>query len=199
MHLQRANPDDHCDGGPGRLHRDPGEPGAAGTAEWSGDVKGFGQRFASRYGQFTIQSSITAAGNWALGYEPRFGRGFISGVFSVALAALGFGGVLCLRFPSFLTTPDARALFNQLPALVSAGDKGMPALSNVLHGLDPTLGSVGPFLQQLNLRRMLRNLRAHDHWEAQKVTVTRGLYSCPDAEFVGSASMSSRVQVGSAG
>ena len=46
-----------------------------------------------------------------LGYETRFGRGFISGVFSVALAALGFGGVLCLRFPSFLTTPDARALY----------------------------------------------------------------------------------------
>ena len=46
-----------------------------------------------------------------LGYETRFGRGFISGVFSVALAALGFGGVLCLRFPSFLMTPDARALY----------------------------------------------------------------------------------------
>jgi sterol desaturase/sphingolipid hydroxylase (fatty acid hydroxylase superfamily) len=46
-----------------------------------------------------------------LGYETRFGRGFVSGVFSVALAALGFGGVLCLRFPSFLTTPDARALY----------------------------------------------------------------------------------------
>jgi len=46
-----------------------------------------------------------------LGYETRFGRGFISGAFSVALAALGFGGVLCLRFPSFLTTPDARALY----------------------------------------------------------------------------------------
>ena len=46
-----------------------------------------------------------------LGYETRFGRGFISGVFSGALAALGFGGVLCLRFLSFLTTPDARALY----------------------------------------------------------------------------------------
>jgi len=47
----------------------------------------------------------------SLGYDTRFGRGFISGVFAVALAALGFGGVLCLRFPSFLTTPDARALY----------------------------------------------------------------------------------------
>ena len=47
----------------------------------------------------------------SLGYDPRFGRGFVSGVFAVALAALGFGGVLCLRFPSLLTTPDARALY----------------------------------------------------------------------------------------
>jgi len=47
----------------------------------------------------------------SLGYDTRFGRGFISGVFAVALSALGFGGVLCLRFPSFLTTPDARALY----------------------------------------------------------------------------------------
>src|SRR5215813_3206611 len=47
----------------------------------------------------------------SLGYETRFGRGFISGVFAVALSALGLGGVLCLRFPSLLTTPDARALY----------------------------------------------------------------------------------------
>ncbi len=47
----------------------------------------------------------------SLGYDRRFGGGFISGVFAVALAALGFGGVLCLRFPSLLTTPDARALY----------------------------------------------------------------------------------------
>jgi len=47
----------------------------------------------------------------SLGYDTRFGRGFISGVFAVALAALGLGGVLCLRYPSWLTTPDARALY----------------------------------------------------------------------------------------
>ena len=47
----------------------------------------------------------------SLGYDPRFGRGFVSGVFAVALSALGLGGVLCLRFPSWLTTPDARALY----------------------------------------------------------------------------------------
>jgi hypothetical protein len=43
-------------------------------SEWNADAPGFGQRFASRYGQFTVQSSITAAGNRALGYEPRYER-----------------------------------------------------------------------------------------------------------------------------
>jgi lathosterol oxidase len=47
----------------------------------------------------------------SLGYDEHFGRGFVSGVFAVVLSALGLGGVLCLRFPSLLTTPDARALY----------------------------------------------------------------------------------------
>ena len=41
----------------------------------------------------------------------RFGSGWISGVLSVTCGALGFGGVLCLLFPQWLTTPDARALY----------------------------------------------------------------------------------------
>jgi Fatty acid hydroxylase superfamily len=41
----------------------------------------------------------------------RFGSGWISGVLSVTCGALGYGGVLCLLFPSFLTTPSARALY----------------------------------------------------------------------------------------
>ncbi len=45
------------------------------------------------------------------GYDVRFGGGFISGVVSVVLGGLGFGAVLCLRFPDLLTTPDARALY----------------------------------------------------------------------------------------
>jgi lathosterol oxidase len=41
----------------------------------------------------------------------RFGSGWISGVLAVTCAALGYGGVLCLLFPSWLTTPSARALY----------------------------------------------------------------------------------------
>ena len=39
----------------------------------------------------------------------RFGSGWISGVLSVTCGALGYGGVLCLLFPDWLTTPEARA------------------------------------------------------------------------------------------
>ena len=46
-----------------------------------------------------------------LGYDTRFGRGWISGVWSVALGALGAGAVLCLLFPHLLTTPEARAVY----------------------------------------------------------------------------------------
>lgn len=47
-------------------------------------------------------------------------------------------------------SPDAQRLFEDLPALIRSGREGLPALSRVLNGLDPTLASVGPFLQQLN-------------------------------------------------
>lgn len=47
-------------------------------------------------------------------------------------------------------SPDLEDLFRNLGPLISAGDKGLPALSRVLHGLDPTLEATGPFLQQLN-------------------------------------------------
>ena len=45
------------------------------------------------------------------GTGQRFGSGWISGVLSVTFGALGYGGVLCLLFPSLLTTPDARPLY----------------------------------------------------------------------------------------
>lgn len=40
-----------------------------------------------------------------------FGSGWISGVLSVACGAIGFGAVLCLLFPTWLTVADARALY----------------------------------------------------------------------------------------
>ncbi len=43
--------------------------------------------------------------------EFRFGEGKISGTLSVTLGVLGFGAVLCLLYPSLLTTPDMRAIY----------------------------------------------------------------------------------------
>jgi lathosterol oxidase len=40
-----------------------------------------------------------------------FGSGWISGVLSVFLGVLGLGAVLCLWFPSLLTTPELRAVY----------------------------------------------------------------------------------------
>jgi lathosterol oxidase len=44
--------------------------------------------------------------------EPgRVGTGWISGVASVFLGALALGGVLCLRFPEILTSPELREIY----------------------------------------------------------------------------------------
>jgi hypothetical protein len=40
--------------------------------EWGGGFGGYGRRYAARYGQFVIQSSMMSAGNALLGYEPRY-------------------------------------------------------------------------------------------------------------------------------
>jgi lathosterol oxidase len=40
-----------------------------------------------------------------------FGSGWLSGVASVVLGALGFGAVLCFHFPSLLTVPELRSLY----------------------------------------------------------------------------------------
>jgi len=40
-----------------------------------------------------------------------WGSGWISGVLALLCGALGLGGVLCLLFPEWLTTPDARARY----------------------------------------------------------------------------------------
>jgi lathosterol oxidase len=44
--------------------------------------------------------------------HPRFSPGWASGVLSVALGALGLGAVLCLWFPSLLTTPELRQVYD---------------------------------------------------------------------------------------
>ena len=46
--------------------------------------------------------------------------------------------------------PPLRSFFGDLDTLVAAGRTGLPALSQVLRGLDPTLAALGPFLQQIN-------------------------------------------------
>lgn len=45
------------------------------------------------------------------GRETRFGSGWISGVLSATLGAMGLGAVLCLLFPAILTTPELREIY----------------------------------------------------------------------------------------
>ena len=46
---------------------------ARGTpGEWGGGFGGYGERYASREGQFITANSLAALGNAALGYEPRY-------------------------------------------------------------------------------------------------------------------------------
>jgi sterol desaturase/sphingolipid hydroxylase (fatty acid hydroxylase superfamily) len=40
-----------------------------------------------------------------------FGKGWISGVFSVALGAIGLGAVFCFRYPEWLTMPELRGRY----------------------------------------------------------------------------------------
>jgi len=47
-------------------------------------------------------------------------------------------------------SPDLRSLFAHLNPLIAASKTGLPALAQVLDGATPLLGSVGPFLEQLN-------------------------------------------------
>ena len=49
-----------------------------------------------------------------------------------------------------ILSPYLRSLFAHLDPLISASKTGLPALAQVLDGARPLLGSVGPFLEQLN-------------------------------------------------
>jgi hypothetical protein len=48
--------------------------------QWGGGFGGYGKRFASREGQFITANSVTALGNAALGYEPRYDQCQCSGL-----------------------------------------------------------------------------------------------------------------------
>ncbi|MGH9816546.1 MAG: sterol desaturase family protein [Candidatus Acidiferrales bacterium] len=86
--------------------------------------------------------------------EPRhFGSGWISGVLSTILAAMGFGGVLCLLFPEYLTTPELRAIYPMdfmrgLIHLVLVGGFALGFVSVVLRR-NKTLGVAGLLLATL--------------------------------------------------
>ena len=47
-----------------------------------------------------------------LAEDRRFGSGWISGVLALTLGVLGFGAVLCLRYPQLLTVAEARNMYN---------------------------------------------------------------------------------------
>ena len=49
-----------------------------------------------------------------------------------------------------ILAPDLRSLFVHLGPLITASKTGLPALAQVLDGATPLLGSLGPFLEQLN-------------------------------------------------
>lgn len=72
-----------------------------------------------------------------LGYDTRFGSGWVSGVGAVFLGGLGLGAVLCLIFPDVLTSAETRRHY-PLPAvrflihLVLVGAFGLGLLSVVL-------------------------------------------------------------------
>jgi hypothetical protein len=40
--------------------------------DWGGGFAGYGRRYAARYGEFVVQSSMVSGGNALLGYEPRY-------------------------------------------------------------------------------------------------------------------------------
>jgi hypothetical protein len=44
--------------------------------------------------------------------RPKLGEGRIAGFASAAIGLLSIGGVLCLRFPGLLTTPELRVHYD---------------------------------------------------------------------------------------
>ena len=72
------------------------------------------------------------------GREFRFGEGKISGILSATLGTLGFGAVLCLLYPQWLTSADIRALYpmglvRALIQFVLAAAFALGALNTILN------------------------------------------------------------------
>jgi hypothetical protein len=40
--------------------------------KWGGGMPGYGKRYVARYGEFVVQNTMAAAGDAAVGYEPRY-------------------------------------------------------------------------------------------------------------------------------
>ena len=86
--------------------------------------------------------------------EFHFGEGKISGVLSATLGALGFGAVLCLLYPEWLTTGDMRAIYpmdwvRALIQLVLAAAFALGVLNTVLNRRPRSAGMAGMLLSVL--------------------------------------------------
>jgi sterol desaturase/sphingolipid hydroxylase (fatty acid hydroxylase superfamily) len=83
--------------------------------------------------------------------EFRFGEGKISGVLSAGLGAVGFGAVLCLLYPEWLTTPEIRAaypmgLVRGLIQLTLASAFALGVVNTVLNRRPRSAGMAGMLL-----------------------------------------------------
>lgn len=56
-----------------------GDQASNSPPDWGDGFGGYGRRFASRFGQFAIQNTLSAAGDYLLQYEPRYERCRCSG------------------------------------------------------------------------------------------------------------------------
>ena len=83
--------------------------------------------------------------------EFRFGEGKISGILSATLGTLGFGAVLCLLYPQWLTSADMRALYpmglvRALIQFVLAAAFALGALNTILNRRPRSAGMAGMLL-----------------------------------------------------
>lgn len=83
--------------------------------------------------------------------EFRFGEGKISGILSATLGALGFGAVLCLLYPQWLTSADMRALYpmglvRALIQFILAAAFALGALNTILNRRPRSAGMAGMLL-----------------------------------------------------